>query len=359
MMNILIPFAELGNYILFSILAGHVALQFVPEGKKPVIRIPKPILLLSTLGIIIFTLGPIVQVISFFKEGIGLQQATLSAFTEFQVGKAWTFISFMATLLWMTIHVQGSKYVQALLLFLMFLGVGYASHSASLSFWSGLFSHTTHFLIVSLWTGILIHVSWFSKKQSNWLRFLRWFTPFALACLVIILISGFIIMFSFVEPQDYMKSWVLPYGQMLLLKHISILPVIAFAFVNGFLVKKALYLSSFNPRPWLIGETILLMIVFYLTGVLGTLMPPHEIDFTVSSEGASPWVEWLLSKDIIAPLYIQFIPSLQTILLMIISILFLTMIVISFRKAKPYLGLVFGICFIAALYMGLMLSISI
>ncbi|MEC2054749.1 CopD family protein [Peribacillus psychrosaccharolyticus] len=359
MINILIPFSEFGNYILFSILAGHVALQFVPEENKPKISIPKPILLLSTLGIIFFTLGPIVQVIFFFKEGVGLQQAILSAFTEFQVGKAWTFIGFMATLLWMTIYVQGSKYLQAFLLFLMFLGVGYASHSASLSFWSGLFSHTTHFLIVSLWTGILIHVSWFARNQSNWLKFLRWFTPFALVCIVIVLISGFIIMFSFVEPNNYMKSWVLPYGQMLLLKHISIIPVVAFAFVNGFLVKKTMKLSSFNPRPWLIGESILLMIVFYFTGVLGTLMPPHEIDLTVSSEGASPWVEWLLNKDVIAPLHIQFIPSFQTILLIIISFVFLTMIIFSFKKTKPYLGLVFAVNFIVALYAGLMLSISV
>lgn len=91
-------------------------------------------------------------------------------------------------------------------------------------------------------------------------------------------------------------------------------------------------LSSFNPRPWLIGESILLMIVFYFTGVLGTLMPPHEIDLTVSSEGASPWVEWLLNKDVIAPLHIQFIPSFQTILLIIISFVFLTMIIFSFKK---------------------------
>lgn len=55
-MGVLIPIAEFGNYFLFSILMGHVALQFVPEDKKPKTNIPKPVLLLSTLGIITLTM---------------------------------------------------------------------------------------------------------------------------------------------------------------------------------------------------------------------------------------------------------------------------------------------------------------
>ncbi|WP_235179184.1 copper resistance D family protein [Bacillus cihuensis] len=359
MMNILIPISEFGNYLMFSILAGHIALQFVPEESKPKLNVSKSVLLLSTLGVIIFTLMPIVKVISYFTDSVGMQQATMTVLTEFQIGKSWVFIGFMATFLWMTIYVKGSKYLQALLLFLMILGVGYASHNASLSFWKGLFSHTTHFLIVSLWTGILIHISWFSKNHSSWLKFLRWFTPFAIVCLVVIVLSGFMLMIPIVEPKDYVKSWVLPYGQMLLLKHISIIPVVVFAFVNGFLVKKAMNHSSFNPRPWLICESILLMFVFYFTAVMGTLSPPHAIDMTVISEGASTWVEWILGKDIVVPLHVQFIPFFQTILLIIMSCVFLAMIIVSFKNRKPYIGLLFGISFMVAMYMGLMLSMTV
>ncbi|MDQ6596378.1 copper resistance protein CopC [Bacillus salipaludis] len=39
------------------------------------------------------------------------------------------------------------------------------------------------------------------------------------------------------------------YGQMLLLKHISIIPVLIFAFINGVLSRKSIKLPSFNPRP--------------------------------------------------------------------------------------------------------------
>ncbi|MBI0581346.1 hypothetical protein IEC97_28975 [Neobacillus cucumis] len=53
-------------------------------------------------------------------------------------------------------------------------------------------------------------------------KLLRWFTPLAALSLIIIILSGIYLMIFVVEPKDYVKAWVLPYGQMLLLKHISI-----------------------------------------------------------------------------------------------------------------------------------------
>ncbi|MED4778442.1 hypothetical protein P9306_18285, partial [Bacillus atrophaeus] len=50
-----------------------------------------------------------------------------------------------------------------------------------------------------------------------------------------------------VDIKDYAKCWVLPYGQMLLLKHIGILPLLAFAFINGVLIRKTKALSLYNP----------------------------------------------------------------------------------------------------------------
>jgi copper resistance protein D len=358
-MSFLIPITEFGSYLLFSFLVGHVALQFVPQTNKPEINIAKPVFILSTLGIIIFSLGPVVQVISYFKDSVGLALATKAVLMDFQVGNAWIFIGILSTFLWITLVLNGSKYVQALWLFLMIIAVGYASHVASLSFWSGLVSHTIHFLMVTLWTGILIHVAWFSKDQPNWSNFLRWFTPFAIGCFTMIIISGLILMFFVVEPRDYVKTWVLPYGQTLLLKHISIIPVMVFAFINAVLTRKSLNQSSFNPRPWIKGESIILMIVFYVTGVLGTLSPPHDIEFTVKSEGASKWVEWLLGKNILTTLNINLAPSFQSLLLILLSVLFLILILVSFKRMKPMLAVLMGVSFVIVLYFGLMLSISI
>lgn len=357
-MGFLIPFFEFGNYLVYSILVGHVALLFVPDDRKPQTQLAKPLLLLSTLGIIIFTLGPILQTIYYFKGGVGLAIAIEAVFTDFQVGRAWIFIGFMGTFLWMAIQLNASKYLQAVLLVLMILGVGYSSHVASLSFWTGFFSHSLHFLMVTLWTGILLHAAWFSKEELNWGEFLRWFTPVALVSLLFIFISGFILMIYMVEPKDYVKAWVLPYGQMLLLKHISIIPVLFFAIINGVLARKSLTFSSFNPRPWIRGESIFILIIFYVTGIMGTLSPPHEIDFTVKSEGPSKWVEWFLGRNITTALTTHLVPNFQSVLLMVVSLLFLMMILLSFKKAKPLLGVLCGVCFIVVLYIGFMFSLT-
>ncbi|PWW28884.1 putative copper resistance protein D [Cytobacillus oceanisediminis] len=356
-MSVLIPLAEIGTYILFSIIIGHIALQFVPEGNKPRIGISKKVLLLSTLGIYIFSFGPVAQTISYFSESVGLTLATYSVLTDFQVGRAWIFIGFMSVFLWITLLLNGSKYLQALWLILMVLAIGYSSHVASLSFWYGLLAHSAHFVMVTLWSGILIHVAWFSDDQEKWAKFLRWFTPLAILSLIVILISGLTLMIFLVEPKDYVTSWVLPYGQMLLLKHISIIPLLFFAFINGVLSKRALKIPSFNPRPWIKGESIIILMVFTFTSVLGTLSPPHEVEFTVQSEGASRWVEWLLGKKILTVMNLHLIPNFSSLFLIAVSLLFLALILISFNKVKPYIAVFFGLSFVFALYFGLMVSL--
>lgn len=358
-MNVFIPIAEIGNYIVFSILIGHVALQFVPNANKPKINISRSVLLLSTLGIFVFTLGPVAQTISYFSDSVGLTLAIFSVLMDFQVGQSWIFIGFMSVFLWMTILLNGSRYIQAIWLLLMILAIGYSSHVASLSFWVGLFAHSAHFLMVTIWTGILIHVAWFSNDQQNWSKFLRWFTPFAVVCILVTIITGITLMINVVEPTDYVRSWVLPYGQILLLKHISIIPVLVFAFINGALSKKAITLPSFNPSPWIKAESIIILITFYFTSVLGTLSPPHEVDFTVKSEGASKWVEWLIGKDILTTLNIGLTINFQTVFLITISLIFLFLIVISFKKVKPLVAVFFGCSFIFAFYFGLILSIGV
>lgn len=360
-MNLFVPVTEFFLYILFSFLVGHVALQFVPEAKKPHIVVRKPALLLAALGIIVFSFGPVLQVILYFSESVGLGLTALSVLTKFQVGIAWIFTGFIATFLWMTIYVEGSKYIQAFWLLLMILSVGYASHAASLSFWSGFVAHSLHFTVITLWVGILIQVSWFSKEAKNWAAFLKWFTPFSIGLLIVTAGTGLILMFFVVTPKDYTNSWVLPYGQMLLLKHISIIPVLLFAFINGILAKKSHSNLLWNPKPWVRTESISLFLVFFFTGVLGTLSPAaHDIAATLKSEGPAPFVEFLAGKEIKAPVQTELVPTLEGMTLIVMSGLFLFMIILSFYKQiKPIAAFSFGICFLITMYLGIMLNISV
>ncbi|WP_066054978.1 copper resistance D family protein [Robertmurraya korlensis] len=358
-MSFLIAVTELINYILYSVLSGYVALQFVSGDRKPTSKVSKKYILLTLLGIYVCSLGPVAQVISYFSESVGFTLATYSVLTDFQVGRAWIITGFLSVFFWITILLKGSKYIQAILLLLMVLTVGYGSHIASLSFLGGLFAHSTHFLAVTLWTGILIHVAWFSNDMQKWSRFLRWFTPFAIFCLIIIFGSGISLMIYAVEPKYYISSWILPYGQMLLLKHISIIPLLLFAFINGALLKKIQMASIYNPRPWVKAEGIFILIAYYFTSIMGTLSPPHEVDFTVKSEGASEWVEWLLGKEILTSLGIGLRGNSNSMILLVMALLFLVMIYASVKQVKPLAAVFLGISFIFTMYFGLMFSLTV
>ncbi|PPA69415.1 copper resistance D family protein [Jeotgalibacillus proteolyticus] len=358
-MEFLIPISEFGTYLCFAILAGYIALQYIPAEYKPQSTVSKRTILLSTLGVFVFSLGPAALAISYFRDTVGFTMAAYSVITDSQIGKVWVVIGFSSVLLWVTCLLNGSKHVQGLLLVIMVLAIGYSGHSASLSFWFGFVAHSGHFSMVILWSGILIHVAWFSRDQTKWKKFLQWFTPFAIGCIIIIVISGLTLMFFVVKPDTYVNSWLLPYGQMLLLKHIGIIPILVFAFINGVLARRAVSSPSFNPRPWVKAETIVILIVFFFTSILGTLPPPHEVDFAADSQGSSSWVEWILGKEILPAANVTLTANTMSILLFVTSLLFLILIILSFKKVKPAVGVFFAGSFIASMYLGLILSLSL
>nr|WP_263327489.1 CopD family protein [Neobacillus sp. Marseille-Q6967] len=355
-MSIISSLAELGNYVAFSLLAGYVALQFVPESKKPKIVLAQKFLLLCTLFIIVFTFVPVIQVILFFRGNVGFAEAATTVLFSFQVGHVWLFTTIFSIFLWLSIYLERSKYLQAFWIFLMVVAVGYGSHVSSQSFVVGLFSHTTHFLMVVIWVGVLLHVAWFSKDRENWPDFLMWFTPLAIICMVNIFATGFVILSTIENPKDYLNGWASPYGRMLLLKHLSIIPVIAFAVINGILVKKVKSKASFEPRIWLKAESLILMFVFYFTGILGTISPPYENHTTDFTPVAPTWMEWILGKDLTGLIKIEFVPTLLSLFLMMVSVLFLALIIISFKFKSPVFAILFAGSFIFTLYLGLMFS---
>ena len=85
-----------------------------------------------------------------------------------------------------------------------------------------------------------------------------------------------------IDVNEYGDAWMLPYGQALLVKHLTIIPVLFFAFINGFWIKRKLKRQEpINPIPWLKFESVLLFFTFVSTGVLGQQEPPHSIETTL------------------------------------------------------------------------------
>ena len=157
----------------------------------------------------------------------------------------------------------------------MIVGVSWSSHASSINQFFGGLSHILHFTAVSVWVGILFVVSWFSTNHNNWLKFLNWFTPIAMSCFVGTIISGLILMNLVIT--DYTNSWLFPYGQALLIKHLLIIPLLMYAIINGILVKRKVKRDpNFNPRFWARIETIIILLIFSVTAVLGQQAPPKE-----------------------------------------------------------------------------------
>ncbi|MBT2569297.1 CopD family protein [Planococcus sp. ISL-110] len=352
-MMVFTAFADVLLYIAFSYLAGSIVLQFVPADRKPTLSTSKVLLLLSTAGIVLLSFGPVYELAVFLQSTQGWSESYLNAITGFRVGQGWLITLLLSIILAVAIYLGGSRYIQALYLFLLILTVGFYSHVSTLDLWAGFALHSIHILFTSIWAGVLLHVAWFAKDGTNWRRFLAWFTPFAFFCVAAVIGSGIVIMFFFVAPSDYANSWALPYGQLLLLKHLSIIPVLLAALINGFLNKEKVF-----QQAWLKVESILLLIVFVLTAFMSKQAPPHDINDTLRIEGGG-WLIEALAGPLYIPLSAGMDWTLNGSLLMGLSLLLLALMLVGFsRQLNAWLSLLFSIGFIVSFYAGLMLNLS-
>lgn len=351
-------------YSCFSLLLGSFILNLIPKNARPEIWIPKGVLLAATLGIALFSFLPVLKIVLYLYEDLGLGYTLKSVLTNFEVGKTWISTGFISIILF--IYLIPIKLEQKPLfsltglafMLILIASLGWSSHAASLSKMAGFLIHTAHFLAVTTWVGILMVVSWFSRKHDHWLQFLKWFSPVAILCLVITTITGISLMTFHMELSDYVSVTAISYGQTLLIKHIAILPLLAFAFINSFLIRKRLQKDpSYNPLPWAKLESVIVLIVFSITGALGQASPPHELGSMVRAEGASKLFSFFHPGDINFP--IHFSPGIVAVTLFLIAILFLALVIVTFiKKAPKALSLVMSLLFIITGYMGFMLSIS-
>lgn len=352
-------------YICFSLLMGAFIIQLIPERMKPEIRISKRLIQLSVLGVVLFSVAPVMRLVLFLYEDIGLMVAIQNVLSGFEVGKAWSFTAILAIFFFLFVSffpVLNSKVLSTISLaftFLLILALGWASHAASLTGGSGFVFHSLHFLAVTVWIGILLIVGWGAKNQENWLSYLRWFTPVAIVCFLVIAGSGLFLMTSVIDVNEYGDAWMIPYGQSLLMKHLTIIPVLFFAFINGFWIKRKLKLQeNINPIPWLKFESILLFFTFVSTAVLGQQEPPHSIETTLDGTGPSSIFAYFYPGIIDPSMHVQLGFNTINILFFIVAIVFMWLILYSFKKKKAAVVQFFmGMFCILSLYFGIMASV--
>jgi putative copper resistance protein D len=344
---------------------GSFILQFIPERLKPEIIIPKRLIQLSVLGIILFSVAPVIRIILFLYEDIGLVLTMQNVLSGFEVGKAWNFTVILALFFYLFVSlfpVLKSKVLAGISLtftLILLSALGWGSHAASLTEWSGFFVHSLHFLAVTIWVGTLLVVGWYSKNQENWLSYLKWFTPLAIGCFLTIMGTGLFLMTLVIDVNEYGDTWMLSYGQALLVKHLTIIPILFFAFINGFWIRRKLKRQEqINPLPWLKFESILLFFTLVSTAVLGQQEPPHSIEMTLGGSGPSAVFDYFYSVNIAPSMHVQFGLNTINILYFIVAIIFMWLIFYSFQKKAPAVVSFFmGMFCTLSLYLGLVASI--
>lgn len=361
----MVIFSQILLYLVFSYILGTFIVAFIPETNRPEIRSPKPLLFVSILAIPILAFLPLLQVIRLFSADIGFWQTFQSVVFSFEIGQSWLVIVGVSLLLLVVVAAPIQDFTKSVLGLLytviLIFAIGWGSHAASIATWSGFVLHSAHFLAVAIWIGVLVLVAWFSHGISNWRSFLDWFHPLAVACVSIIILSGIFLMFYGVAPENYLLSWILPYGQALLLKHLLVVPLLFYAFINGFLIKKRLTNDpEFNPKPWTRVETVVVFFVFMATAVLGEAAPPHQPEQLVNAGGVS-WIFQLFHPEWTGTLpTVTLSAGLGSIALLAAACLFLIFLLVSFYKKMPAaFSLLMSVLAVVSGYVALMLSVQI
>ncbi|MFS0921298.1 copper resistance D family protein [Brevibacillus sp. 179-C 1.1 NHS] len=358
--------SEILLYICFSMVIGGLILELVPDDRKPPIVLPKKVLLLSVSGIGLLSFMPVLRVILFFisDPNIPLPDMISSILFTFEVGKGWLVTLVLSILLFVLLvtrnRTSSSKKLTILSLLVavgLVIALGWSSHAASYFEWEGFIAHSVHFMAMSVWIGILLVVGWCTKNHSNWSSFLQWFHPVAVFCLTVTIVAGLLL--SFKIAPGYFNSWILPYGQALLLKHLLIVPLIIFGVLNGFLMKKRLQKQAgFHPISWIRAESIFVLMIFSVTGFMSIQEPPHDVAQTIKMTEPSQLFMLFYQGVLTDEPAITLSANPLSILLAITTCLFGAMLVWAFmKKFSPLLGVFLGIMFVFSGYLSLMLAI--
>jgi putative copper export protein len=295
---------------------------------------------------------------------IPLADLITSILFTFEVGKGWLVTLVFSILLFVLLVTGYQKSTSPELTVISFLvavgleiALGWSSHAASLYEWGGFIAHTAHFLAMSIWIGVLLVSGWFSKDYSNWDRFLQWFHPVAVFCVLVTIVAG-LVLTIYIVPEYY-NSWILPYGQALLLKHLLIVPLIIFGILNGFLVKRRLQNESgFNPVSWTRAESIFVLMIFSATGFMSIQEPPHDVAQTLKLTNPSglfmQLYQGVLSKD--PDLSLAFTPMSS--LLAVAACVFGAMLVLTYlKRMSPFVGIFMGVMLVLSGYLSFMLAV--
>ncbi len=363
-MELVVIISQVLLYLCFSILVGSFMLFLVPSQYRPDMNISTRILLISAITLPVCAFLPVLNSILYIAPRLGLFESFKIVLTTYTVGNAWSFTILFSIVLVLLILGERSTEKRrifaslgALTTFLLILTVAWSSHAGTVNPMIGIISDFLHITAVSIWVGILLIIAWCSSNKNNWLEFLKWFSMVALGCFTTTALSGLFLMDLMVD--GYIDSWMVSYGQGLLIKHLFLLPLIFYALVNSLIVKYHLSKNdAYNPIPWVRVESIILLTIFAITAAFSQQSPPHGNYLT--SDAVSPLFQ-LFNKGIInSSNTIGFVVNSNSVVFFFFSILFSGLSVLSFLKKAPIIvSFLFSCLFVTSVYCMLMMTVVI
>ncbi|WP_026829462.1 copper resistance D family protein [Exiguobacterium artemiae] len=272
--------SELLIYIGGALWVGRLLLLFISEDKKPAVGKLDGLACAALVSIVAGAGLPLWRVYSYFQQEMDLsfREALRVSLFEVRIGQYFLMVYFSALMALIIVFMKRILLIKRWLLLgvtiPLFLGISGTSHAASKHGLLGLVLQTSHFSLMALWVGVVFVIGWCARDSNHWLSFLRWFSPFAQLTFLGVIVTGFFLMRQSVPLSEYRNAWNVPYGQALLWKHLLLIPVLGYAFINGTLVKRQLQKeSAFDPRRGLRFESLILCCVFLATAALSNLEP--------------------------------------------------------------------------------------
>lgn len=356
-------------YVALGILMGTALLNMIPKTNRPELKVPFPLVLGSALLLPIVTFPSLLDIAQSISSGRDrlLSEALEMVVFSFQIGTAWISLTIASAALALLIvlfyrkkNAHWSIYLASMALLAAIIGFqASVGHAASANSLIGFTTHTMHYLAVSVWIGTLFVVSWFSKSYVNWEGFLEWFTLIAAGCVVLATMSGLIM--SQLITESITGSWVLSYGQALLLKHLLFAVILFFAVFNAFFIRGRLKKdASFSPRSWLRAESAAALSILAVTAFMTEQETPQRIERLLRAEGPSPLYAMLFDSGPAGPASPVFSFHLPGLVLILVGGLFAWLTYYSMKKEmSAWVVLGISLFFAISMLLGLMSMIGL
>ncbi|MCM3721266.1 copper resistance D family protein [Solibacillus isronensis] len=347
-------FSQFLLYVSLALLMGTFILYCIPETIRPKIDISAKWLIVSAVILPIVTFVPNIQLLTILTPQFGFIESLGMLLLKFKVGHSWLAVVGFTIILLIMIRQfmkKPSKLISVMSIFILIAimtAIGYISHAGSMTGIVGSALDFVHLLAVSVWLGILVLMSFFSKDAQNWDAFLKWFSPVALVAFTAVALTG-VLMTDTIVP-GYVTSWSSNYGQFLFIKHVLLVPLTVIILANSLLIKLKMDKPLFEPRTWVRIETVLLVMILFITALYSEQQPPS---FYVQE--ISPFFEMFYRSSIEAGMrgYLQMTGIGLGFFLL--TALFIALVIVSYIKQLPVvvsaaMTFALALCF----YMGFM-----